>query len=306
MKNIINYYYGFNIIEIYNIEDVFYFNYNNFGYIFLIYDRRIEELNSIYKLYLELKKRAIFTNDIILNKDNQIITYVNEVPYVLIKEIAKNRMIDLNDILYIQNNTNNMVSFKEINRNDWVSLWQLKIDYYESQINEISKKYSLIGNTINYYIGLGEIAICYLVYNNHISNNNNNNVLAHKDLLSKNNSFSFYNPINYILDSRVRDFSEFIKNQFFSGKIDFYRFTTYIDYMNYNKYEYIELISRLLFPTYYFDIIDEIIVNKVDENQIKKVLIKNKDFILFLKNTFSYIVYNKKINIPFIEWIVKC
>ena len=302
MKNIINYYYGFNIVDIYNINNAFYFNYNNYNYIFLLFDRRVEETNSIYKLYLELKKRNIFTNDIIINKDNQLITFVNNIPYILIRDNTKNKLIDLNDILYIQNNTYNIINDKSITRNDWTNLWQLKIDYYEGQIDDISRKYTLIGNTIDYYIGLGENAISYLVYNEH---KNNNYVLSHRELYLKNNSFSFYNPVNYILDSRVRDFAEYIKIQFFTDKLDFNLFSIYLNYLNFNKSEYIELISRLLFPTYYFDLLDEIIVNNENENIIKNVLDKNKDYLLFLKNTFNYIVYTKKINIPFIEWIIK-
>ena len=75
--------------------------------------------------------------------------------------------------------------------------------------------------------------------------------------------------------------------------------------MNFSKDEYILLISRLLFPTYYFDICDEIISNNVNEDKIKKVLDKSNDYITFLKSTFYYIIYNKKINIPYIEWIVQ-
>ena len=246
MKNIINYYYGFNIVDIYNINNAFYFNYNNYSYIFLLFDRRVEETNSIYKLYLELKKRNIFTNDIIINKDNQLITFVNNIPYILIRDNTKNKLIDLNDILYIQNNTYNIINDKSITRNDWTNLWQLKIDYYEGQIDDISRKYTLIGNTIDYYIGLGENAISYLVYNEH---KNNNYVLSHRELYLKNNSFSFYNPVNYILDSRVRDFAEYIKIQFFTDKLDLNLFSIYLNYLNFNKSEYIELISRLLFPT---------------------------------------------------------
>ena len=75
--------------------------------------------------------------------------------------------------------------------------------------------------------------------------------------------------------------------------------------MNFNKMEYIELISRLLFPTYYFDIVDEIIINNEPLDIIKNVLNKNNEYIIFLKNTFNYVIYNKKINIPFIDWIIK-
>ena len=47
-------------------------------------------------------------NEIILNNSNQAITMVNNNPYVLIKEKINNHLVNINDILYIQNNTINI------------------------------------------------------------------------------------------------------------------------------------------------------------------------------------------------------
>ena len=300
MKNIINYYYGFNILNLYSLDDLYYFNIDNNNYYFMTLDRPINEINSIVSIYIELKKRRILTNEIIFNNSNQAITMVNNNPYILIKEKINNHLVNINDILYLQNNTINISKDRLLFRNDWVKLWSLKIDYYEEQMRD--NKYKLLNESINYYIGLGENAISYLVYN---EVKTINVVLSHKRIDINKGTFNFYNPINFILDSRVRDFSEYIKCLFFDDKINFDTFRYYIDYMNFSKDEYILLISRLLFPTYYFDICDEIISNNVNEDKIKKVLDKSNDYITFLKSTFYYIIYNKKINIPYIEWIVQ-
>ena len=104
MKNIINYYYNLNIFNIFEIKNGYYFNINNNSFIFISYDRFLEECQSIYNLYTELLKRKIFTNDIILNKEHQILTMVNNTPYVLIKDNTISKSINMNDILYLQNN----------------------------------------------------------------------------------------------------------------------------------------------------------------------------------------------------------
>ena len=278
----------------------YYFNINNNSYIFTIYNRPLNECSSIYNLYNELLKRKIFTNDIVLNKNNQIITMVNNVPYVLLKDNTINKRINMNDILYLQNNSINIYNDKLLFRNNWITLWEIKIDYYESRLKEMDNKYPLLSNTLDYYIGLGENAISYLV-NNNIKVNDL--VLSHKRIKMDDSSFEFYNPFNYILDSRVRDFSEYIKSLFFKDMITFENFEGYLNILNFNKDEYILLISRLLYPSYYFDLFDYIVNNNEDENIIKNVINKNNDYILFLKNTFYYIIYKKRINIPIIEWI---
>ena len=278
----------------------YYFNINNNSYIFTIYNRPLNECSSIYNLYNELLKRKIFTNDIVLNKNNQIITMVNNVPYVLLKDNTINKRINMNDILYLQNNSINIYNDKLLFRNNWITLWEIKIDYYESRLKEMDNKYPLLSNTLDYYIGLGENAISYLV-NNNIKVNDL--VLSHKRIKMDDSSFEFYNPFNYILDSRVRDFSEYIKSLFFKDMITFENFEGYLNILNFNKDEYILLISRLLYPSYYFDLFDDIVNNNEDENIIKNVINKNNDYILFLKNTFYYIIYKKRINIPIIEWI---
>ncbi len=302
MKNIINYYYDFNILNLFSINNMYYFNIDNNNYFFMIYDRPLNEINSITSIYIELFNRKIVVNDIILNNNKQAITMVNNIPYILVREKCNNHPININDILYIQNNTLNISKDKILCRNDWIKLWSMKIDYYEEQMKDLLKKYKLLNESIDYYIGLGENAISYLVYNNIKINNI---VLSHKRIDINKGTFDFYNPINFILDSRVRDFSEYIKNLFFNNRINFDTFKYYIDYMNFSRDEYILLMSRLLFPTYYFDIYDEIINNNLSEEKIKNVLDKSNDYITFLKSTFYYIIYNKKINIPYIEWIVK-
>ena len=302
MKNIINYYYNLNLLNLYEIGNKYCFTIDNNDYVFMIYNRPIDDAPLLYNLNIGLKERRIMVNDIITNKDNQIITLVNNIPYVLIRNTLRTKSITMNDLLYIQNNTININGDKKLYRTDWIKMWSDKIDYYENEISHSARKYKLLSEVIDFYIGLGENAIEYLVDNNFEINDI---CLSHKRIDINKGSFDFYNPVNFIFDSRVRDFAEYIKNLFFYEKINFEILQNYLNYINFTRNEYILFVSRMLFPTNFFDQVDLILEGKCDEISLKKIVDKTSQYIAFVKNIFIYIIYNKRINIPIIEWILK-
>lgn len=302
MKNIINYYYNINILNLYEVNNKYYFNYKNNDYIFMTFDRLIEDAPVVYNIYLEMKKRRVITNEIILNKDNQILTITNGIPYILIKDNLRNKSININDIFYFQNNTYNIFNDRRIKRINYIEMWESKIDYYEEQNKSLKKQYKIIDDSIDFYIGLGENAISYLI-NNKVKQVST--FVSHRRIDINKGSFDYYNPVNYIIDSRVRDFSEYIKNSFFNDKINFDLVRIYLDYMNFNKDEYILFIGRLLFPTYYFDYYDLVVNKKIDESSLLNIIDKTNDYLTLVKKIFIYIIYQKKTNIPYIEWLIK-
>lgn len=302
MKNIINYYYNINILNLYEVNNKYYFNYKNNDYIFMTFDRLIEDAPVVYNIYLEMKKRRVVTNEIILNKDNQILTITNGIPYILIKDNLRNKSININDIFYFQNNTYNIFNDRRIKRINYIEMWESKIDYYEEQNKSLKKQYKIIDDSIDFYIGLGENAISYLI-NNKVKQVST--FVSHRRIDINKGSFDYYNPVNYIIDSRVRDFSEYIKNAFFNDKINFDLVRIYLDYMNFNKDEYILFIGRLLFPTYYFDYYDLVVNKKIDESSLLNIIDKTNDYLTLVKKIFIYIIYQKKTNIPYIEWLIK-
>ena len=300
MNNIINYYYGLNIVDVYNLDNKYYFNYDNHNYFLIQFDRDLNDIKSIIDLCTVLKDRNILTNEIIINKYNSYLTPINNIYYVLIKEYSKDNMISMNDILYIQNNTININASKNLYRLNSVRLWESKIDYYESKIKELHGKY--VDMSFDYFIGLAENAVVYLINNNVKVTNV---TLSHRRIDINKGAFDFYNPINYIIDNRTRDFAEYIKNLFFKDKLDFDIFINCLNYMNFNRDEYILFFARLLFPTYYFDLLDEIIDNNENDSILENIINNADDYILFLKEVFNYILINKRMNIPFIPWIIK-
>ena len=202
----------------------------------------------------------------------------------------------------MQNNTINICSDINLIRSNYVELWKNKVDFYEKQLSSISNKYQLIKKTLDYYIGLGENAIVYLT-NNYI--NNNYVVLSHRRITEERDSFDFYNPLNYIFSNRSRDIADYIKTSFFYDDISFDTILTFLHYTNLNREDYILLIARLLYPTYYFDLIDRVLFQDEEEEVLKKIIDKNEEYINLLKSIFYYINYNLKMNIPILDWIIK-
>lgn len=304
MKNTLNYYYEIRIDNLIKKDNNYYFYINNQEYHLIQYNRPIEDVNLLYKLNLQMISKGCFIHQIILNKDKNVITTINNVPYVLIKKNNYiNKEVFLTDIGYFQRMTFDLNFDKPLLRDNWVKLWCEKIDYYEYQINQLGKEYPLLCDSLSYFIGLGENAISYLV--NNIRDNNKIFSVSHKRIRLNLGSFEFYNPLNLIIDSRVRDVSEYIKNAFFNKRFNSNELKTYLRYNNFSKQEYIYLFARLLFPTYYFDIYDEIINNKKDETIVIPIL-KNVDiYEEFLVSFYNYIVYEKKVQIEPIEWLIK-
>ena len=276
MKNTINYYYNIRIDDLIKQDNNYYFYYNNDKYKLIIYDRPIEDLNALYKLNMNMIKRRCKVHQIIINKDKSIVTIINNEPYILLKLCNDNDQIYLNDINYIQHMTYNIEYDKSLLRTNWVNLWCEKIDYYEYQISQLGKEYPILCDSLSYFIGLGENAISYLV--NNIKENKKILVVSHKRI---NNDF--YNPLNFIIDDRVRDVSEYIKNTFFNNRFNINELRMYLDNNNLSYEEYISLYSRLLFPTYYFDIYEDIIIGTKKEKELNLILSKKDNVLKLLK-----------------------
>ena len=275
MKNVINYYYNLNPNKINKIFNYYYFYLNNELYYFIIYTRRPDDINAIYTFNQDLIKNNILINEIINNKNNTILTPVNKIPYILIKiQINQNKPITLPEINYLSNirikYPNNLM------RSNWANLWANKIDYLEYQLEQNYQKYPLLSKSFNYFVGLTENAISYL--NNTITTlkpeKNDIGVISHDTISINDSIYSIYNPLNIIIDHKSRDIAEYIKISFFN---DNYKIFDELDeYFKHNYFSYYGmnlLIARILYPSFYFEIYDNIINKEANENQIIKITI---------------------------------
>ncbi len=291
MKNTINYYYNLNINNIHQKDKNYYFNINNNNYLLLKCDN-IEELDDIYKLDSYLIQ-ILPVHKIILNINNEIITKINDNNYLLLQLYIDNK-VDLNKIIEL-NNINIPDYFSKLRRDNWSLLWTNKIDYLEYQLSQIGRKYPIIRDSFNYYIGLAENAIIL------VNNTDKRNIvlgLSHRRISS--NFFDLYNPLNIVIDIRIRDVCEYFKYCFFDN-IDISReLELFLNYNNLDINEGKLFLARMLFPTYYFDLYEKVINNEIDESEIKKIIVKADSYEKILKQIY-YHFKNNQLNIEWLE-----
>ena len=287
MEYILEFYYRI-IIDNKIIDKNGYFSYNNHLFCLYQYQRNIEEINELVLLNQDMLNNNLNVNRIINNIYNKPLTMYEGNNYVLIL-IKFKYQNGLFKFIPINNN-----SYKLLERNNWGYLWSLKIDYIEYQIKHLINKYPLLYKTVNYYIGLSENAIKYF---NMLRLDNVNLFISHRRV---NNDY-LYNPVELIIDYKVRDISEYLKECFINNKKNIYEIKRYILNLNLSNIDYILLYNRMLYPSFYFDIY-EIIVNKdLDEKEILKVTdMANKYEELLYE---IYMLIKRKVNIIGIGWI---
>ena len=286
MKNALIYYYNINVSSIHQKNDVYYFNVENNNYIFLKYDYN-DELDDIYRLNKFLYQSNPCFYQIILNKNNEILTFIDNITYILLKFGEHSNSVSLNEIIKL-NNT--VMPLNKPKRDNWNKLWCDKVDYFEYQITQIGKKYPIIRESFNYYLGLSEMAIA--LYNN-TPKDNLYLSLSHKRIID------LYNPLNIIVDFRVRDVCEYFKTKFFSSVNIDEELNLFLTNNNLTNNEKNLFISRMLFPTYYFDLYELIIEGKEDEICKKKIIVKANEYEKILKKIYFHFKINNNL---YIEW----
>lgn len=292
MKNTIKYYYNIIPTQIHQKDDIYFFNINGKKYILMPFYGNIDNLNIIYNYLINLN---IYCHEIIYNKDNHIITFINDKPYILLKVYYSN-----NQIITIQNILSYNILIKIDKKCPWQKLWCEKIDYYEFQIREFGKKYPIIRNSFGYYNGLCENAISLL---NYLNLDKLNMYINHQRITKKMDLIDFYNPLNLIIDVKIRDTCEYFKIKFFQDEEVLEEINNYLYFSKLDYNEVVLFYIRLLYPSYYFDMYDKIIQGKEKEEKINIYIEKINDYEIFLKKI--YIVINKYYKLPEIEWIIK-
>lgn len=281
------------------INNYYEFNHNNNYYRLYILNEEynIYNYNNIYTINKELINNTLMS-EIILNKDKNIITTYHNINYILLKINCNiNKNITLEEIDYLSK-----VKIVNNNKSNWGLLWSKKIDYLEELISENGKKYPQIVNSFNYFIGLSENAISY--YNNIDIDNNMMYYISHKVLRPTDKVDSLYNPLNIIYDYRVRDVAEYIKNSFWKDNHNIYNeLNNYLYKNNLSLNEVKLLISRVLFPSFYFDLYEDIFNYNKDEKILNNIISRIDEYEEYLN---SIIIYFKRFYpIDEIEWLKK-
>ena len=305
MENIINYYYNITIENIIKQNNNLYFSSNGNKYCFRIFSNNINLIKDIYNLNNYLST-FILIDKIILNKYNEILTEYNNNLYILTLTNNKTSIEDLiynNKVLPTISNLSNIKvpETKALERNNWEILWGNMIDYYEMQIGQNEKKYPLIRESFDYYIGMAENAISYLVNTKKEvkKENSDNMVLAHNNL-----NHSLFDPLNIIFDHKARDLAEYIKLSFFNNNKDIFKeLDEYFFYNRYSLYGIRVLYARVLYPSYYFKLYDKILRGENEEKELTPIISRINEYEDYLYNLSLYL--NKYYDIPSVDWLKK-
>ena len=305
MKDMINYYYNFNVESVEDWDTIYTFKWQNENFYFVPLKRSERELIDLTLVSKELKTRGIECHDLIINKFGKLITNIYEANYILLKPIGNideeydlQSMIKINNSLVLNPNKSNLY------RNSWAKLWSDKIDYFEYQVHELGRGKEIILDSFSYYIGLGENAISYIDNTNrkYKKTGLDRICLSHRRIKYPNYKLNYLNPLSFIFDLEVRDIAEYIKSAFFAGENSLSYLKEALAITKFSIYSLELLYARLLYPSYYFDIYEKIMNNEEEEEKLISIIEASDAYEEFLKN--AYIEINKYAPIEGISWIL--
>lgn len=299
MKNWLLYYYNIDVKDIHQSNKKYHFKIKEYQYYFFPYFEDVKILQNVFKFSEELLQKGIYCHRIIPNKDNQLFTNINGLNYILMVSFSNlDKKITINDIkpfsyIYINN------TFQR--RDDWKTLWEQKIDYFEYQLSQFGIKHPLLKESFSYFSGYVETGISLLNTIELYKKDDKNLVLSHKRINKENDLFDLYNPFNFVVDYKIRDICEFYKSEIIENKNIINETILYIENGNFSNKEIKLFFIRMLYPSFYFDIFEEIISTDQTDDKIKKVLENTYKYESYIKILYQYI--KKHTDIPIVEWL---
>lgn len=300
MKSFIYDYYGYKVDEI--KDNAFIYQ----GYKFIIFatfDEQ-ESLKKLDNLIYSLKHN--FNNDIVYIVKNKYGEYISQstFDYNITLLCCKNdNNININDFIKMNLLYLNYFNYK-VNLKDIIALWDQRLEYIENQclinLNFENDAHLLLYKYANFCFGLALNALSYL---KDITIDFNKEVfvstLTHRRIKSI-DKYELFNPFNLIIDHSSRDLAELYKNDL----IDFNTLINITSYFNYSVDEYEYLLARLLYPTFIFDILEDLSSDSNKDNYnslIYNAILKQKNAFYKIKEFYNNI-YNY-ITIRPIDWI---
>ena len=294
----LKYYYDIDIKSVRNEKKFYYFKYNGSFYTLLLFKDEASFL-------LFQKKKYVFDRIpffyVVNSKYGGFFVIDNGNVYILFKiNLNYNRFISFEDLLdyrfYIESGPFFKIS--------WAELWKMKIDYFEKYFVEKDIMIFDLNVLANYYIGLGENAITYLnnsLYEYNYKPSFEDFVLSHDRVGANDTLLEWYNPLNVVIDYKVRDFAEYLKSLFFMNKYEYGEIEKYLQLSDFSEVEFQILYSRLLFPSYFFDEFESFINEKAGEEELLNFVNIINEYEKYLKKIYAIIF--KISHISMIEWL---
>ena len=283
---------------------MYFYEFDTFNYINQNNRYKIEYKGNIYYFYCIINKMELFESlklvynknayyKVLTNKDGNIITNVGGKDYCLFKEEVSNFDFDLELSYYYISDS------KLLNRSNWAKLWGDKIDYLEYQLLHIDGKYNILSDYVDYFIGMGEVAISYI--NNSVEGVLKTDMdrfcICHKRI----NDTDYFNPLNVVIDHKSRDYAEYLKFIFYNNSYKDKDLNLLLSNFKLSRYGFHLLFGRLLFNSYFFDKYDLIVNNIIKEEEILFIIKKIDEYEIYLKEI--YLIINKLVGIKSIDFL---
>lgn len=291
MENILNYYYNLVIKKIEEKGDS-YFIYTDDGLYLL--NKLIVEVTELENIINYLNNTKELYHLLVLNKDKELYTTIEEEKYVLFK-VRCDLNLEINPLIFS--------SYVLKGSYNWADVWSKRIDYYETQLNEVVSDVNVF-YAMNYYIGLTENAISF--YNNLIEMYGTNDLIysiSHRRIGSPIKAISYYNPSNMLIDLNVRDIAEYIKMSFFEDILTDSEILSIVNNLNFNNVMANMFLVRLLYPSYFFNLYDEYIESKEINKKIFLYMKKSHEYESLVTKIYSRL--SVKNDIKAYMWIFK-
>lgn len=306
MENMIRFHYNLECQNFSKKQDTYHFSVDQQNFLLCPFQRSSDELEDIYQICEELKRMGYPVHTFILNRENKLISSINNNNYILLKlEEDKQKEYNILDMISFHNHLHLSTVKSKLYRNLWGELWSKKIDYFEYQVHELGKEKKIILNSFTYYVGLAENAISYVNNTlNKYASMTPKITLSHKRIHFPNLSIDYFNPLTFVFDLNVRDIAEYIKSCFFVSESDAWiELKAFLSLKNYTPFDYEMFYARLLYPSYYFDIYEQVMDKEEEEEKLLPFIKKASKYEEFLNKVYYEII--KIAPIEKIEWIIE-
>lgn len=126
-------------------------------------------------------------------------------------------------------------------------------------------------------------------------------VIGHKRLNTNFNNI--YNPFNLVIDYEMRDVAEYIKLKFFYDIFSFNELEELLKGKKFSEFSLRMLFGRLMYPSYYFDIIDKLMRGENVNGELENVINKIDMYEELLIDLFDYLL--EFYSLPKVEWLYR-
>ena len=286
MKNLIHKYYNLKIDKIYKSNNNHFFYINDEKIIIFLYYGEEDHLKTLFNLTNDLFLNKVLVNTFLVNNNNQFYIKRDDHYIILLKTNEVETDINWYDLekFFYKNST--LESYNVI------SEWEKEIDELERNLIEYNQEFTIIQNSINYFIGLGENAIELLNnYKHHILKSNDS--IGHKYDINLFEKGALFNPFYFIRVNKMYDISNYIKYKFINNTINYKEIADIIQKST--TYERIFFFSCLMYPNIFFEHVKSVLSHTKNEIELKIFLSRITEYnklLVYCKNQMNLDIIN--------------